>query len=946
MEKISAGEQHSLALKSDGTVVAWGGNSKGETNVPDGLTGVMSIAAGTYFSLALKSDGTVVAWGNNDWGQTNVPAGLTGVVSISAGVYHSLALKSDGTVVAWGRNNDGQSNVPGGLTGVVSIAAGGQHSLALKSDGTVVAWGYNSFGQTNVPGGLTDVVSIAAGYYHSMALKSDGTVVAWGQNASGQTNVPGGLSGVMSISARGFHSLALKSDGTVVAWGHNNFGQANVPAGLTGVVSIAGGVYHSLALKSDGTVVAWGYNDWGQTTVPAGLASPVKGSRIAGGTNHSLALKSDGTVVAWGDNNYGQTNVPVGLTGVVSIAGRGSHSLALKSDGTIVAWGYNGYGQTTVPNGLNGVVSIAGGGNHSLALKSDGTVAAWGYNGYGQTTVSGLTGVVSIAAGGFHSLALKSDGTVVAWGYNGYGQTTVPGGLTEVVSIAAGDYHSLALKSDGTVVAWGDNNYGQTTVPVGLTGVVSIAAGDYHSLALKSDGTVVAWGDNGEGQTTVPGNDNLNGLALQEGSFDKSFSPSVTSYTYSYIGSSVSSVNVTAELADTTYAGLYVNNQPQESDSAATVSISGDTTVIPVRVEPYFKPAKTYTITVLRDSTPPVISFGTNGNASWSQSASTAVTVTDAESGVDASSLQYAWTQSTATPSTGWTSFTSGGTLSKNGVDGDWYLHIRAQDGAGNTANAVSNRFRLRAASTGSTSTGSHSYVPDMKPVIDLNGGSPEPTVDVFNRSIVNEADLVKTIESKVAEAKEVNATMDFADTQGHWAEKTIDIFVQLNLINGYKDGTFRPNNPITRAEFAAFLNRAFNIQGGSHTSVVLKDIGDSWAKDEIENLVAAGVINGYTDGTFKPNQTITREEMVVMLSRIVNLNNLEKDTTKGNFNDLNGAYAVEEIHAAAQASIVSGKGDGRFDPKSNATRAEALQIILNVLKLNPQVKTLLDSLS
>jgi len=127
--------------------------------------------------------------------------------------------------------------------------------------------------------------------------------------------------------------------------------------------------------------------------------------------------------------------------------------------------------------------------------------------------------------------------------------------------------------------------------------------------------------------------------------------------------------------------------------------------------------------------------------------------------------------------------------------------------------------------------------------------------------------------------------------------------------------------------------------------SPVLKDIGDSWAKEDIEILVAAGVINGYPDGTFKPNQTVTREEMVVMLSRIMNLDNLEKDQTKGHFNDLNGAYAAEEIQASAQAGIVSGKGDGSFNPKSNATRAEALQIILNVLKLKPELKTLLESL-
>ncbi|MBD2862465.1 OmpL47-type beta-barrel domain-containing protein [Paenibacillus oceani] len=496
---------------------------------------------------------------------------------------------------------------------------------------------------------------------------------------------------VEKIAAGWSYSLALKSDGTVVAWGSNDKGQATVPTGIASPVKgtrVAAGWNHSLALKSDGTVVAWGYNGSGQSTVPAGLKDVIS---IAAGYEHSLALKSDGTVVAWGGNGDGQTNVPGGLNGVVSIAAGGLHSLALKSDGTVVAWGEDIIsGQSTVPGGLNGVVSIAAGAYHSLALKSDGTVVAWGNNDYGQSTVpAGLKDVVSIS-GVYNSLALKSDGTVVAWGDNDVGQSTVPGGLNGVVSIAAGAEHSLALKLDGTVVAWGNNSDDKSTVPTGLKDVILIAAGGTNSLALKSDGTVVAWG-----LSTVPGNDNLNDLSLQEGPFDKSFSPTVTSYTYSYIGPSVSSVNVTAELADTNYAALYVNNQPQASGSAATVSISEDTTVIPVRVEPYFKPAKTYTITVLRDSTPPVIQFGANGNAIWSQSASTTVTVTDAESGVKSSSLQYAWTQSTVTPSTGWTSFASGGTLSKNGADGDWYLHIKALDAAGNTTNVASDRFRL-----------------------------------------------------------------------------------------------------------------------------------------------------------------------------------------------------------------------------------------------------------
>jgi len=731
--KIAARESNSMALKSDGTVVAWEYNYFGQTNVPAGLNGVVSIAVGRSHSLALKSDGTVIAWGYNYFGQSNVPTGLNGVVSIAAGENHSLALKSDGTVVAWGYNYYGQTNVPAGLTGVVSIAAGGNHSLVLKSDGTVVAWGLNARGETNVPAGLNGVVSITAGDHHSLALKSDGTVVAWGGNGTGQTNVPAGLNGVVSIDAGGLHSLALKSDGTVVGWGYNGLGQTNVPAGLTGVVSIAAGGNHSLALKSDGAVVAWGRNFDGETNVPAGLTSPVKGSGIAAGRDHSLVLKSDGTVVAWGSNGSGQTNVPAGLTGVASIAA-GTHSLAMKSDGTVAAWGNNDYGQTNVPVGLTGVISIAAGVSHSLALKSNGTVVAWGKNDFGQANVPagltgvvsiaagylhslamksdgtvvvwgsndfdqtnvpvGLTGVVSIAAGGYHSLAMKSDGTVVAWGYPG-SQTNVPSGLTGVVSIAAGGSHSLALKSDGTVVAWGSNGSGQTNVPSGLTGVVSITAGWTHSLALKSDGTVVAWGDNTEGQTNVPGNNNLNGLALQEGSFDTSFSPSVTSYTYSYIGSSVSSVNVTAELADTAYAALYVNDQPQVSGSTATVNVAGASTVIPVRVEPYFKAAKTYTITVLRDSTLPVIQFDVNGNASPAKTAASKVTVTDMESGVDAASLQYAWTQSTAVPSGGWRDFPNGETPEQKSGDGNWYLHVRASDRTGNLTEAVSNVFIL-----------------------------------------------------------------------------------------------------------------------------------------------------------------------------------------------------------------------------------------------------------
>ncbi len=292
------------------------GNGRGLTNVP--------------LSALVQSSKLVVAWGDNSEGQTNVPDGLGEVVAVAAGHSHSLALKADGTVAAWGDNANFQANVPADLGGVVAVAAGRGHSLALKSDGTVVAWGAFNFnyGQATVPPYLSGVVAISAGDVHSLALKADGTVVAWGDwsgEPGGPTAVPAALSEVVAISAGYDHSLALKADGTVVAWGGNGFGEANVPSGLSGVVAVAAGYYYSVALKADGTVVAWGFGS--RTAVPAGLSGVVA---IAAGWGHSLALKADGTVAAWGLSN--RTNIPIGLgRGVAAVAAGGNHSLVLKN---------------------------------------------------------------------------------------------------------------------------------------------------------------------------------------------------------------------------------------------------------------------------------------------------------------------------------------------------------------------------------------------------------------------------------------------------------------------------------------------------------------------------------------------------------------------------------------------------------------------------------------
>jgi len=187
---IAAGTFQVLALKSDGTVVSWPDLSPVAAvfdlpfdtfDVPAGLSGVTAIAAGNNFypfpsfhSLALKSDGTVVGWGDiTGEGVATPPAGLSNVVAIATGNAHSLALKSDGTVVGWGDDQYGQATPPAGLSDVVAISAGQVHSLALRSDGTVVGWGDDELGQATPPAGLSNVVAISAGISYGLALLSE-----------------------------------------------------------------------------------------------------------------------------------------------------------------------------------------------------------------------------------------------------------------------------------------------------------------------------------------------------------------------------------------------------------------------------------------------------------------------------------------------------------------------------------------------------------------------------------------------------------------------------------------------------------------------------------------------------------------------------------------------------------------------------------------------------
>lgn len=369
------------------------------------------------------------------------------------------------------------------------------------------------------------------------------------------------------------------------------------------------------------------------------------------------------------------------------------------------------------------------------------------------------------------------------------------------------------------------------------------------------------------------------------------------------------------------------------------------------------------------DMTAPSVGFGMNGSETLAQTASTTVTVTDTASGVDHSSLEYAWSSDTTTPAADWTSFANGDTLSRSGVSGDAYLYIRAQDLAGNTTDAVSNRFRLRAAA-------SYASEPTAtKPVIDVNGTALDPgSIDLTKPSVT--VDVIPK-DGKAYVSIPANILLDFAGRNDSFFIEIATPYgsyqMPVNLaafIPGLEDLLAARNLKAENISFKITLTdksddkdiqRAFadslpkaDVMGAIvdfHLEVADSKTGLSIGTVEQFNKKLTRVIpmpksmNSMPGqwGAFRNNESTNKFEFVP--ARAVQVDGvwyvmIHSDTNSVyavarnpvNFDDMSEHWGKPHIELAAAKGLIEGVGGDRFDPNQSITRAEFTAMLIRVL--------------
>ena len=679
-KSVSAGVQHTCAVRDDSTLWCWGSQQDGRlgngvanfdlATTPQQILegdqdleeGWKSVDAGGGHTCAVRYDSTLWCWGTGSVGRlglgdmlqrttpTQVLAGNQeleeGWKNVSAGFQHTCAVREDSTLWCWGSQQNGRlgngassfgniatpQQVLGGNQdleeGWKSVTAGFQHTCAVREDSTLWCWGLSSRGQLGLGDGLSQHTtpqqvlagqsleegwaSVVAGQSHVCALREDRTLWCWGSGIRGEHGL-GNTSNQdtpqlvfedgdelneswRSVIAGREHTCAVRADTTLWCWGMSASGQLgdgtvggekSLPTPLDSSLSftqIDAGLHHGCAVAADTTLWCWG----GNTTYQLGLGNFIRQTMpqqvltddialsegwesVSAGYAHTCAVREDSTLWCWGDGNSGRLGLgdtTLQITPQQVLAGNSAleegwksvttgelYTCAVRDDSTMWCWGFGllGLGSANSETHLTpqllfagdddleeGWASITAGQRHTCAIREDTTLWCWGAGSFGQLGLgnndtagtplqvfegdSALSeGWTSVEAGHLHTCGVRDDLTLWCWGENQSGHL----GLGELVnhntpqqvlagdidlevgwtSVSAGHFHTCAMRDDLTSWCWGAGFRGQLGLGTSdqhetpqLVGSdwVSVSAGAEHTHGLRSDGTAYSWGSNSD----------------------------------------------------------------------------------------------------------------------------------------------------------------------------------------------------------------------------------------------------------------------------------------------------------------------------------------------------------------------------------------------------------------------------------------------------------------
>lgn len=538
--QLSAGDNHVLALRRDGTVVTWGANYLGQTNAPADLTNVINIATGSTHSMALRSDGTLSFWGRFFNGVGTTPPTATNIVALGQGPgpTHAVVLRADGTAVDWGDTNYSYTNMPSDAVDLVSVAGGSFHSVGLRADGRVVAWGNNSYGQLSVPSSATNIVAIACGYISTVALRANGTLLVWGTAPpnSSFTNILDMTCPFDSLSGTGNGVLCLRADGTLLesqgtpipAYPTNQIGIIG-SGGADALVAVGTGAPMFTGLPVNHTVPATSgayFRAVAAGQVPISYQWACNGTNLPGATNSAFVLTNvqpelAGTSYtltasnALGSTNFGPMYLQVNPLEIV-MSPRSQTVLAGSSPTSFTGtplgkgpftyqWQFAG---TNLPGKTTRILSLS-----NVQMNQSGTYALIASNAFGLfTNYDAMLNVLPLTVSiqppanpvvvgtnaDFTAVTTGQGPFTYQWRLNG---TNIDGATSNVFTVTniyperTGPYSVIASNNFGTAAsapvtinlapAWIRNQPQAQTVALGASAVFSVSVDSYVPLTYQ-----------------------------------------------------------------------------------------------------------------------------------------------------------------------------------------------------------------------------------------------------------------------------------------------------------------------------------------------------------------------------------------------------------------------------------------------------------------------------